>query len=101
MESSVEHVACDFLSEPAEFGKVIRVKNKNADAIFFYSYLLPRPCFGSTARVRESDGMLFDQGGKFQHRFGYCYSGRIIRATNNAQMNLFYGLVCSQQFKHI
>ena len=40
----VEHVACDFLTEPEDIARQLNDKGiTNVDALFFYSYLQPKP----------------------------------------------------------
>lgn len=41
--SRVEHVASDFLSKPEEIAKALKDKISTVDAVFFYSYLQPKP----------------------------------------------------------
>lgn len=41
--SRVEHVASDFLSKPEEIAEALKGQVKSADAVFFYSYLQPKP----------------------------------------------------------
>lgn len=45
--SRVEHVACDFLSEPEDIAQQLREKGVTADAIFYYSYAQPKPKEGA------------------------------------------------------
>lgn len=47
--SRVEHVACDFLSSPADIAKQLQEKGVKADAVFFYSYAQPTPKEGAMA----------------------------------------------------
>src|SRR3954467_122418 len=37
----VEHIACDFLEDPATIAKAMKGKIADVDSIFFYSYLQP------------------------------------------------------------
>ncbi|KAK5137165.1 hypothetical protein LTR08_000670 [Meristemomyces frigidus] len=40
----VEHVACDFLTEPEDIARQLKAKGiTDVDAVFFYSYLQPKP----------------------------------------------------------
>ncbi len=41
--SRVEHVASDFLSKPSDIANAMKDKISSVDAIFFYSYLQPKP----------------------------------------------------------
>ena len=46
----VEHVACDFLTEPEDIAEQLSEKGiTSVDAVFFYSYLQPRPKPGAPA----------------------------------------------------
>lgn len=47
--SRVEHVACDFLSDPKDIAKQLQEKGVKADVIFFYSYAQPAPKDGAMA----------------------------------------------------
>ncbi|KAJ5239464.1 hypothetical protein N7468_004083 [Penicillium chermesinum] len=47
--SRVQHVAADFLEEPASIADVLRANKVTADYIFFYSYLQPKPPPGAAA----------------------------------------------------
>ncbi|KAL2441967.1 hypothetical protein ABEF95_016962 [Exophiala dermatitidis] len=45
----VQHVAVDFLDEPGKIARAMTAANVQADYIFFYSYLQPRPPPGAAA----------------------------------------------------
>lgn len=45
----VEHVACDFLSNPDSIAEQLKDKGVTADVVFFYSYAQPRPKPGAAA----------------------------------------------------
>jgi NAD dependent epimerase/dehydratase family len=43
LPDNVEHIALDFLKEPAEIAEVLKSKGVKADYVFFYSYIQPPP----------------------------------------------------------
>lgn len=46
LPANVEHIALDFLKDPAEIADVLTKKNVKADYVFFYSYIQPPPKAG-------------------------------------------------------
>lgn len=70
--SRVEHVACDFLSSPADIAKQLKDKGVKADVVFFYSYAQPTPKEGAMAWSNAQELVDVNSTSNQHSMFGTC-----------------------------